>query len=637
MALLDNEEGVQPKVEQKESATIKVNKETMGARAGVGKTSTSRKHDTTAMLNQTLGFDGGEIFTLAASAGGEYTNKIAEEINETYNKNSVPVKPRVSVFDKDVLQNGLPYSCIVVHMMKQNICNYFIILLGATGEKPMTAKEIVDEIYIARNTPDREPFIFTIDEEINEYLHEEIQTSLLNEYKTDIELRSVDGVVVPYQDNETEQLSVRLAAMGLTACNVDLELVTGAHKDLNIAAAVEKDSDAILKFETNLKPQTVRDEVDKPVRSDFIVDLIKITKGKGFRSTKAKQRRKTLVEFSGYVESVAVPFKKTIATQQGYVEIDSVKLKPTIVLTNNSVSTPTLGFVMLSVASATVMSDDNMWLQTIVPKEDKPLADPGYLNILTNTENDPSGLGKPIALASKNVPMEKRYAVLREMHTQDVHIAYDVESYGPQTYYTSTLVVAASSDDREERDAARAQIIDTCVWLTNGRFKENFPIDSIFLDEGVILPMGRWDSKNGEKDIRAVDLAMVATQSKDPVKIRKYIDSGLPNSITGRDSFIERSELIADIGIGDAEIYGKYVRLTFTPEFIEELSASIAEAGLRVDFEPQIIFEEKNSISMLSNHFAGPGVHGAGTFARPNRRAASNYFTQTSSMGHGRY
>lgn len=576
-------------------------------------------------FDTSLGFGGRELFTMASNLGSEYINKLAQEMLAAYGQLPAGDRPKISILDKDVI-NNLAYSSLVVHMKNSDFANYFIILLEGTGREPMTADSIVAEVTSAQRPGGQAPFVYTTGDAIDTVLHEEVQQALLSEYGEGTKLRPVDAVVVPHTQHETAQIAVRLAAIGFNACRTDAVIATGQLKDFNIVAAKSKSPNTILKLDTNMLKQTVNDEVDNPVRSDYIVELNAVDASQQVQSLNLQNSKNTLARVSGFID--AIPEEIAVPTMVGMPAVTNIRLHPHQIITSNAVQTPTPGNMLLGVISSLVMTNQNMWLASVMPSDNrKGVRNVGALNLLTNLENNPNGIGEALDLTGKKITADESYALIKQMFSLAPIVSYDIESFGSQTFYTSSLAIAAQPGSSAAKMEAANEIVATANWLTNGNFPKDFPINEIFVNSGVVIPLGRWSDKSGERDIRDVDAAFIATQTQDVSLINKWVLSGLPREASGMDPYITKVDLIAKL-IPGAVITGKAVRVTFSAKFIETLINAAMGAGLDARYEPEIKFVETNNIAMMGNYMAGAGLgaNSAG-FAKQQMNNAPLYNT----------
>jgi len=584
--------------------------------------------------SKSVGFGGAGLGLLGATRGAEYTSAIAKVMTEMYA--NIPNAPKINIFDKERMTN-LAYSCIVVSAPAIDSVVYHITLLEATGTDPMKASDIVAEATRAMREPGQQARIYTPDDAINGNLHNIVLNELANQYHSDTRFVSADGMVVHQSNLDVADLAMRIAAIAYNSVSTEVKLSSGEYADLNVTDAIRESgstggSRSNFKLETNLYHTTAINIIGAPTRQAFKVDMVEVEHATNFELNADTRRR--LVSVSGYIEALRADIP--IPTQPGMAPMSVTRLHPNIIMSNNDTVSPTEGFMLLGLAAGTVMSQPELWLQSLASIDAKSTNSPGGLNIITNIENAQNGTGTVLDFSSKSVTSDEHYAALKRMYSQSPLFSYDVESFGPQSYYTSVLAAAAAPEDTQSRFDALSEIIETCVQLTNGNFPSNFPVNEVFATSGIVIPMGYWMDKSGERDIRDVDMAFIANQSGDVNMINKWCMSSLPRNITGHDPFLTKVEIINNF-IPDAVINGKAVRVMFANKFIEALTRSIEAAGLSAQYESGLVFTEQYDQSQFDQYLATASLSQASGFAHQYAGGGNGIYTNYSGMGHNRF
>jgi len=584
-------------------------------------------------VRPSIGFGGRDIYIMNSNQGSGYTNGIATAMAEAYVKLPAGAKPRLNVLDKEAI-NGLAYSVIVVSVQKSDKVFYFTIALEGTGRRPMKAGEIIAEVNRERNpNQNQRANVFTTDDAIDKVLHAEIGRALAAEYPSIKEFMPVDGVVVPTLHDDAKSLAQRLASIGYNATTVDSALASGEHQDLNITKALNDSPNVALRLEVNMMKQTARNEVDKPVRQDFAIELNTVDMSNTIQSINLQNSKDTLVRVSGYIDAIANEYE--IPTMMGMPPQTKIGLHPHIIITSSAVKIPTPGYALLGIISALTMTNPAMWVASVTPREQKDPHDAGALNIMTNLGRNQNKIGEKLDLLSKTIQTEEAYSFIRQMFSEKPVISFDVESFGPQTYYNSMLAIAAQNGNSTAKQNALNEIIETANWLTNGNFPQDFPRDKVFVYGGVVVPMGSYADKTGERDIRDIDLAYIANKSGDVGMMNSWVKSSVPGT-GATDPFLAKTMIIASL-IPDAEISGKAIRVTFSGMFVETLAAAAAAAGLDAKYEPAIVFAESHNLGMINNFMAGAGVSNAYGFARQSMAAGPNFQMGYGGVGYHRH
>jgi len=542
-------------------------------------------------------------------------------------------RPKINVLDKEVSAK-MAYSSIVVSLAAGKVVNYYIILLEGTGRESLTAADIMGEVQNAVRSSGQLPFIYTTDDAIDEVLHGEVKRVLAVEYGGDMDFISTDGLVVPAVQHDVKNIAIRISSIAFNACRSEKAMLEGTAKDLNIAAAKNASPQTVLKLESNLLKQVTANEVDAPVRADWIVELNAINTNNNVTSLNLQNAKQTLVRTSGFID--AIPEQITVPTMPGMPAMVNLRLHPHIVINNNSVHTPTIGYSLLGIISSLVMTNPNMWLAAVMPKEGKGIRNTGALNILTNLENNKSHIGEILDLTNKKTTADEAYALLKQMFSLSPIVSYDIESFGPQTHYSSIYALAAEPGNSIAKNNAGRQIVKSANWLTNGAFPDDFRVDRIFSNNGIMVPMGKWSDKSGERDIRDIDTAFIATQTSDTSLINKWVLSSLPKEVTGMDPYLTKVDIIAKL-IPSAVITGKAIRVTFTGEFISLLTNAAMAAGLNARYEPKIEFAETNNLSVMGSYINAAGINNAAGFATQQAASGPVFNTNYSHAGHGRW
>lgn len=593
---------------------------------------TGNSVDQEADFNASLGFGLSNIFSMSNNLGSEYTNELAGNIQKMYDKLPKLERPKVSILDKDIM-GKFAYSSILVSIPVETTVNYYIILLEATGRAPLTASDYMSEVQLSQRNPAHRTPVYTTDDAVDSYMHQEIMKILKIEYPKAKSFVAMDGLVVPAVQHDTTAISSKIASIAYNACRSQKAFETGAAKDINITAALAKSPTTVLKLESNMLKQTTLDELDNPVRADWIIELSAVDTANNASSINLQNAKQMLTQVSGFVD--AIPEEVVMPAMYGAPAVTNIRLHPHIIIDSNATFAPTPGYSLMGLISGLVMTNENMWLASVMPKDGKGIRNTGALNLLTNIENNANHIGEVADLSPKKTSADKAYSLLRQMYSLAPIVSYDIQSFGPQTNYTSQFALAAQPGNNEHKLEAAKQIIETAYWLTNGGFPGDFNINNIFSTTGIMIPTGKWSDKTGERDIRDIDAAFIATQTGDIETINRWVLSGLPQEVTGLDPYTTRVDIIAKL-VPSAVITGRTVRVTFTSEFITTLMSAAIAAGLNLSYEPEVKFAETNSLGVVGGIIGNAGISNIGGF---NTRTNTGpvYQTGYSNVGYGRY
>lgn len=570
---------------------------------------------------------------MSANKAAEYVTTIYSNIVDAYSHNEELKKTKVLLLDKDIM-SGLAYSYIVVSRKDTKI-NYFVIVLEATGRKPLLAEEISNEYATMIKTGKPSRNMFTTGDAINGKLRaiisEQLKTLYKSEIKEPIEIVSADGFVFPHTVDDIEVASRCVAAIAFNALNVLSVLQNPNNLDLNIAEGNKETGNAILDFVSSISRTTAYDEFNTPIRADWKTELVIRQQNQGLgninyaEELNSENTQNVLTKVCGFVE--AYPEELITPLTNGAI-MKEIRFHPYIVITDIAPAKPTIGFMLLGLVSSLVMTNKNMWLASLMPDGSKYHV--GALNTLADIE----GLGRREVLDFEAVTKNKErkyspdkvYSIVSEMFKLEPVVCMDIPDYGAHTYYTSVLSAAASGINNQNTTGALKTIVETAHVLTNGVFPLEFDIGSIFAHEGVLIPLGTWrEPKTGNRrDIRDIDLTMVATEEPDIEVMKSWIASNTPARISNIDPYMAKIDVISRI-MPKAEITGRGVRVTFSKVFIETLSSAATQAGLVVRYEPEMNLLEQNNLSITSGVLRNATLGNVSGFARQNVAAGPNF------------
>ena len=603
-----------------------------GATAGTNEAMGASTHQED--LSEVLGFTGlaGTGLTLSTT-NDKMVQDIAKGMREYYAEKDSKNKPAVIVLDKSIYTT-LAYSAIITTYIVKNTAYYFTTTLESSGEPSMTAAAMVTEITQPMTQNGYNNFqpekLFVPGDAIDGVLLEYVKAAIKEEYKNVVKYISVEGLVVPRATEITEEMIRKIATVSKIACISEITLSSGKIPDINISKAKAKDPAAFLKIDSNLAPQTIIDEIGKPVRADFNLTLVADNNNRQESSLNLQKSRDVVSTACGYMDAFPVEVDVTLPGQH---PTTGIRLHPQLVINRLAPTINTLGYTLLSFVTTLIMARDNMYLGVLSPKENDKEHDVGAINIITNLENNQNGLGKPLKLNDRKLTQPQVIDLIRKMYSLEPVISLDIEHYGVQTFLTSIFAVAASIPDptnptsvKSKQNAGKA-LVAAINTLTNGIFGRFNP-EEIFISEGIVVPTGTWtDAKGQLRDVKDVDLAFIANTSGDVELMNKWVLSNSPSSFSGMDSFRAKVEVINAL-IPNAEITGKATRVTFTGAFIAALSSAVSASGLDARYEPAVASTVATDLSRMGSYLQGAGIQN-GNVNFVNTGATANQYVNT--------
>lgn len=521
---------------------------------------------------------------ISRGIGSEFYNKLKDNLVNVYKTANENVETAIIDLDK-INEPSLAFSAIVVAMRYKNSpalgVAYHILVLEATGDKltPQMTNINNQQVEILKVTSDA----------LDDVLISKATERVKKAFPTG-PWYMVDGCVVPEKFNPDDQYAVhRLALNAGLATGTELELHDPAFADLNLA---QLQHDSSLAINIGFNRQQIEDAVSAPMRSDALINFAskKIAQTGKIGSVNAGDKEEKISEVSGFVDLLWNP-QNPITAFNAYApqqQMQTQKYAARLVITNlasNFSYTP--GSVLLALATALSLRDDNNWIQAFRPmpgsEKEIDIADIGALNIEANLSNDPSGFGKRIDTKSDSFKLEDLGQLISALVQPGLIVSLDCPEVGPQAWYLSVFAAASTG----QSNAAYKVIYDAANQLTNGAFGKYFPVSgAIFTDIGNRVHNGVWEDRNGNKrDIRDIDHLAVCNLvgDRNPQFIRDWSDTILRTQYPLPLRLAARKKMIMGLTSETAVITGFSQRVTFTAAFLDALARGIKETGLPVE------------------------------------------------------
>jgi len=555
-------------------------------------------------VNQTASFDDddfGATMFLVPGTGSEYLNKFIEKakevpaIKEPLVKKGVEIRTRLFKLDKDTQFQDLPYSYVIVATQASNSPKvYFhVILLEATGRKPVQIAHILEEIKFKRSSL----IYVAADTFADTYLQSLIKRVLMDAYgTTEDNLRPTEGLVVPHdQDPEQVGIPATVVALNNNLAKLYIENSVLNYLDLRTYTSKIAQKQGQLVIDTTFNMGVFQNAVGKPIRTDFELDLVAVfNRAQSLIGGNIRKPQTTEVGYLEYLPDM-------IANIPG--QPPRTMIMPLVILNEFHAFRPTAEMILLNIINSSIFNNQSMHYQLLmnVPR------DLGVLNVLTKTVVDPktpnAQFGKKIKLKDGKLNENEVLNFLANAVEFEKAFAVEVEYYGPNFGIEAPFAALAVPGAAE---AANEEIIAIAESLTGHAFANRQVAAST-----IVVPVGEWIDNTGTKrDIREVDLAYVLEHAKDMDLVLKWIDSNAPAHITGKDPYLLKLEVINAL-IPNAVITGKAVRVTLNGAFYKELVEAAIAAGLnpRADIG-KIEFTSYSNLQAVAAAYAGAKVGG---------------------------
>lgn len=561
---------------------------------------------------------GGEVlgrgldFTLlTGTAAGESLTALQKAFEEAYKNVHQSLKPDVQLLDNQIVSN-LGYSCFVVSFKAPGSKRvpYFTILMGGTGVRPYTVKQICDEIAAIERSKTNGRLKFTTpDDAFDADLFTVVLQHLKSYYADEtLDFITIDGMVIPYDVVITPDVGNNIAALAYNQLHTDNALSSNKFADLRVGE-IRRENEQLRAEALIAKGDTGTglDVLKQPVRTDWSLSLAAHNMNQEQVSLNKANVSSKLVNVGGYVEMMPVNVPMQVMGPNGPVTTNRYQFAPNIIITSINGKYPSVGYLDLGILTALIMTNADMYIPTLLPKLNH---NTGALNVIANVNNEPNGVGSILDLTGKDVTVDTQYQYIKSLFTQMPVVSIDVQSYGPDSAFTSILLSCVSENPTARQNAA-TEFIRSLSVLTNGAFPANYDINKIFVGNGSFIPLGRWNSAKGSKDLRDVDLSMVLSVTKGDVHAAyEWSNSLLPREFSPVDPFTTKIKVIDKV-IDDVEITGKATRLTFHPELIQTLALAANNSGLNISYKPEVVFGETLGFGAVGSFFNIAGIQGA--------------------------
>lgn len=564
--------------------------------------------------------------------GSEAYSKFKDKLKEIF-KSLIDPNAEIGIIDLDnVNEPVLMYSTIIIAMRFKNRTNlgvsFYPILLEDTGERltPFMDTIIGQQVEILRTPAD------AFDDELLSRAFEKVAKF----FNTD-NVHSIEGCVIPSDFNMDDARAVYSVALNAGwACGTDLERRDPQFKDLNL---VKTPNDSQLNVTVAFGKQTLLDATGLPMRSDLVInfDGRKNQGNARNQSLNSGDKELKISQLTGFIDLAWLEESQN-AFNVAYQQNQQLKQKyaARLVITNlTSNRLYTMSTVLLALATAISVRDDNNWIQTFRPipsnNREIDMGDIGALNIEANLNNEPSGYGTRVDTKSDNFRLEDLGQLVAALIRPGLMISLDCPDAGPQAWYLTVFAAAARG-----HNPAYMAIYNAAQTLTNDNFGSLFKIGTpMFTDLNNRIHNGYYIDKQGQKrDIRDIDHLAVCNLigERNPSLIRDWADTFLRVVYPLPLRLAARKRMINQLTGESAVITGFSERVTFTTEFLVALTTAIAATGTNMRVNTPLtgsdITATRGVASFADQALMAPGqtfMSPAGQQWQPNYQVGNQY------------
>lgn len=518
---------------------------------------------------------------ISRGVGSEFYSKLRTNLTEVFKQAHEDTE--IALLDLDnVNEPALAFSAIIVAIRFKKQADlgvaYHILLLEATGDKLQPRMENF-------NGQQVENLLVTSDA-MDEVLVAKAQERVRRAFERGPWLLC-DGTVVPSNFNPDDKYACHALALNAgLACSTELSIRDPQFTDLNLANLA---TDSSLNVNIGFNRTQIADAVGTPMRSDILINFASKKQGQQQRnaSVNSGDREVKVSEVSGYVDLLWNPVAGAAFNPYNPVQQQNTqKYAARLVMTNLASSfSYTPSSVLLALATALSLREDNNWIQTFRPLStignEIDMTDIGALNIEANLMNEASGYGTRIDTKSDSFKLEDLGQLIAALIQPGLIVSLDCPESGPQSWYLSVFAAASNGSP-----AATRVIYDAANTLTNGAFGKYFPQGTqMFVDTNNRVHMGYWTDRMGNKrDIRDIDHVAVCNLAgeRNPQAIRDWSDTFLRTQYPLLQRLAARKRMISALTNETAVFTGFAQRVTFSAAFMDALSKGIRETNVPV-------------------------------------------------------
>tara|TARA_B100000929_G_scaffold291132_1_gene288229 strand:- start:3208 stop:5025 length:1818 start_codon:yes stop_codon:yes gene_type:complete len=503
------------------------------------------------------------------------------QLNETFNrlKADMPVDGiEVELVPIDNQSMGMHYSlavlCALTEIGNDRVVSYYGMILEGSNSRPspeiknmhgvdveikLTAMDAWDELTLGKVTD-----------------------VLKNRYGEAV-LINADATVVPAEFDPTDRDAV--GDLLWNANEATISALETSYPDAFAHVSIDRIIDrtrerAIARFSYN--DGDAESIVGLPVRSDIRLNISteELRNNKQFNGFQHNNSA-DLMEVNSHVDLVYAP---DIAQPQqiGQPPITQQFIPRIVINRITSLGdvpyTPETFF--LGLASLRLISQNYAWVGAFNDFHNNKLRDVGSLGYRLKLGE--GGKSDKIDTGSNQFGLQD----LNELMMYAVHsepaFSIDCEEAGPESWLTSMFIYLAQGDGQ-----AYQYIVEALNRLTNGAFNRHWQGGQIIVDENNHIHLGTFtDQEHGTRDLREIDsLAVLTALGHNDLASADLFESTINDGTAPLEMRLDKRWQIIKNIVPSANLRGFARRLTFTPDFLNALTAAVVEAGLQLDAE----------------------------------------------------
>jgi hypothetical protein len=325
-------------------------------------------------------------------------------------------------------------------------------------------------------------------------------------------------------------------------------------------------------------------------------------------------------QVGGFVDLVYTPHPSQIAMANAWASTNpnsvysAVTYTPRFVITtmDTAFDVTTLELELLALATSTLMSNDNAWVELFYNKmpsgDDIDLRDIGAIGYQVNFSGASDWKGAKIDTKGDNFSVNDFRQMMASAFNQELIYSQDIPETGEKSWIQSIFIAAARGDQ-----AAAQAILKAANNLTGGVFAQRYQgANNPVMGDITRIHLGQFETKSGIKDIRSCDnLAMLNMMGgSDMAVVVDYMRTFDDPTEAPEVKLERRAKYIRGTFCDNPRITGYANRITYNPNFISALVESLGACGMK--FSQQNTFMSNNGVTYQGNAGAAAMAVGAG-------------------------
>lgn len=174
--------------------------------------------------------------------------------------------------------------------------------------------------------------------------------------------------------------------------------------------------------------------------------------------------------------------------------------------------------------------------------------------------------------------------ILNSVVHPDAVVSMDISETGTFSWIHGVFASAALGSP-----SSNADIVGAADYLTRGKFSQIYAQECkgnplpVMINDGLLVNLGRYTDSNGQlRDVREVNQLVIenAFGESAPEMVSRWIRMNFDRQLNEEFRLVEMKEIISQL-YTNVQFTGRARRVTFRPEFLRALTASIAACGGR--------------------------------------------------------